>query len=87
MYCVEDVNNFAKHEELTVLINVGSLLFDPKVDYHFLTLNLHLNENYLATIISLIDVNNIPVVRVTMDASIKKAMNVVLRYVTVFKFK
>ena len=27
---VEDVNNFAKHEELIVLINVGSLLFDRK---------------------------------------------------------
>ena len=46
-----------------------------------------MNGNSLATILSLIDVNNIPVVRVTMDAMIEKAMNVVLGYVTVFKFK
>ena len=46
-----------------------------------------MNNNSLATILSLKDVNNIPGVCVTMDISIEKAMNVIMRDGTVFKFK
>ena len=45
-----------------------------------------MNENCLETILSLKDVNNIPGVRVTMDTSIEKATNVILRDGTVFRF-
>ena len=46
-----------------------------------------MNENSLATILSLEYVNNIPGVRMNMDASIDKDVNVILRYGTVFKLK
>ena len=49
--------------------------------------NVHVNENSLATILSFKDVNNTLGVRVTMDTSIEKAMNVIMRDVTLFKFK
>ena len=84
---VEYVKNFAKGEKLTVLTNGGSLLFDRKGHLTFLPLNVYVSNNYLATIISLKDVNNIPGVRVTMYTSIEKDMNVILRGGTVFKFK
>ena len=38
-----------------------------------------MKDNYLAKTMSLKYVNNIPGVRVTMDTSIDKAMNVILR--------
>ena len=44
-----------------------------------------MNKNPLATIISLKYVNNIPRVRVTMDTSIEKTMNIILSDGTVFK--
>ena len=47
---------------------------------------MHVNKNDLATIISLKYVNNIPGVRVTMDTSIEKVVNVILKDGTVFKF-
>ena len=46
-----------------------------------------MNDNYLAIILSLKYVNSIVGVRVTMDTSIEKAMNVILKYGTVFNFK
>ena len=46
-----------------------------------------MNKNYLATILSRKDVNNIPRVRVTIDTSIEKAMNIILTDGTIFKFK
>ena len=83
---VEDVNNCAKHEELTVLTNVISLLFDSKFCLTFLPLNMHVNNNYLATILFLKYVNNIPGLQVNMDTSIEKSVNVIMKYGTVFKF-
>ena len=50
---VEDVNNCAKHEELRVLTNGGSLLFDITRRLNILPLNVHVNDSSLATIISL----------------------------------
>ena len=38
MDCVEDVKNCAKYKELTVFMNVGSLLFDYKGCLTFLTI-------------------------------------------------
>ena len=70
LYYVEDVNNFAKHEELTVLANGISPLFYQKGLSTFLPLNVHVKNNYLATILSLKDVNNITRVSMTIDASI-----------------
>ena len=70
MYYTEDVKNFAKHKELTILTNVGSPLFYWKGRLTFLTLNVNVNNNSLAKIVSLKDVNNIPVVCVTMDTAI-----------------
>ena len=87
LYYVEDVKNCAKHKELTVLENGGSLLFDRKVRLNFLPLNVNVNNDSLSTMIYFKDVNNITGVRVTMDTSIEKAMNMILRYGTVFKFK
>ena len=46
-----------------------------------------MNDNSLATIISLKDVNSITGMRVTMDTSIEKDMHVVLRDGTVLKSK
>ena len=82
---VEDVKNCDKNEELTVLTIGGSLLFDLKGRLTILSLNVNPKDNYLATTISLKDANKIPGMRVTMDASIDKAMNMILRYGTVFK--
>ena len=48
---------------------------------------MHVINNYLTTILSLKYANNIPVVRVTMDTLIEKAMNLILGDGTVFKFK
>ena len=50
---IEVMKNWAKHKELTVLTNVVSLLFDRKGRLTFLPLNVHLNENSLATILFL----------------------------------
>ena len=83
---VGDVKNCTEYKQLTVLTNVGSLIFDRKWCLTFLPLNVHVNDNYLAKVLSLKYVNNIPGVYVTMDSSIEKAMNVILRYGTVFKF-
>ena len=52
-----------------------------------LPLNVHVNNNSLAEILSLKDANNIPGVSATMDTSTEKAVNVILKYGTVFKFK
>ena len=49
--------------------------------------SVHVNNNYLATIISLKYVTNMSGVCVTMDILIEKAVNVVMRDGTVFKFK
>ena len=40
LYYVEDVNNFSKHKELTVLKNGGSPIFDWKWRLTFLRLNV-----------------------------------------------
>ena len=84
---VEDVKNFSKHEELTVLMNGDSLIFDRKECLTFLPLNVHANENYLSKFLSLKHVKNIVRVHVTMATPIEKSMNVILRDGTVFKFK
>ena len=84
---IEYVNTCDKQKELTLLTNVESLIFYRKDRLTFLPLNVHMNDNYLAIILSLKYVNNIVGVRVTMDTSIEKAMNVILKYGTVFNFK
>ena len=84
---VEYVKNCTTDEELTVLRNGGSILFDSKGISTFLTLVVHMNENYVATILSLKDVNNISGVRVTMDTSMVKAMKMILSDRTIFKFE
>ena len=48
---VEDVKNFPKHKELTLLSNGGSIIFDQKGQLTFLPLNLHVNENCPAAIL------------------------------------
>ena len=63
---VEYANNCAKHKELVVLKNGGSLLFDPKRSLKILPLNIHENYNSIETIITLKYVNNTPGVRLTM---------------------
>ena len=57
--CVEEVKNCTKDEEVTVLTNGGSLIFDSKERLTFLPLNVHVNNNSPALIISLKYVNNI----------------------------
>ena len=50
---VEDVNNCAKHEEIIVLMNGGSLMFYQKGRLIFLPLNVHVSMNFLEKILSL----------------------------------
>ena len=83
----EDVNNCAKDEKLAVLKNGGFLQLDRKGLLTFLPLSVHVDDNYLPTILSLKYVNNILGVRVTMDTLMKKFMNVILSDGTIFKFK
>ena len=64
---VEDANNCAGHKELTVLKNGGSTLFYQRWRLTFLPLNVHVNDNSLAKILSLKYVKNIPRMRVTID--------------------
>ena len=45
-----------------------------------------MNNNYTATILSLKYVNNIPGVRMNMDKSTEKAMNIIMSDRTVLKF-
>ena len=52
---VEDVKNCVKHKELTVLTNGVSLICDRKLRLTFLTLSVHVNKNYLSTILSFKD--------------------------------
>ena len=85
LYYVEDVKNCSKEKYLTVLITGGSLLFDGKGRLTFLPLSVHVNDNFLATILSFKYVSNIAVVRVTMDTSIEKAVNMILSDGTVCK--
>ena len=80
---VEEVKNRDRHKNLTVFMNEGSLLFDLKGRLKYLPLNVHVNDNSLATTFYLKDTNDILGVRVTMDAYIYKAMNVILRGETV----
>ena len=61
--------------------------FDWKSCLTFLPLNLHVNDSSLVKIVSLKYVNNIPGVRGTIYTSTEKAMNMILRDVTVLKFK
>ena len=82
----EGTNNLSKEEDLTVLTNGGLLHFDRKWSLTFLPLGLHVNENYLAKILYLKDVNNIPGVRVTTDTSTEKSVQVILSDGTVFRF-
>ena len=67
--------------------NRVSLIFDWKGRLKSPTLNAHMNDNSLVKIIPLKYVKNIPGVRVNMDTLIEKAMNVIMRDETVFKFK
>ena len=62
-------------------------LFDRKGRLTFLHLSMNVRNKYIAKIVSLKHVKNIPVVRVTMDTSIENAMNVIMSDGTVFKFK
>ena len=48
---VEDTNNCAKQEELIVLTDKTSLLFNRKGRLPFLPFNVHMNENSLLTIL------------------------------------
>ena len=75
---VKDVKNCTKYEEVTLLTNVGSLLFDRKGRLKFLPLCGHVNNNDLVTILSLKDMKSISGVRGTMDTSIEKAINLIL---------
>ena len=84
---IEDVNNCAKHKELTVLTNGVSIIFDRKWHLTFLPLNVHVNKDYIETILSFKYITNIPGVRGTMDTSTEKDVNMILRDGTVFKFK
>ena len=84
---VEEVKNCAKHEEITVLKNGGSLIFDWKGRLKYLPLNVHVDDNSIASILSLNYVNKIPGVCVTMDTLIEKAMSMIMRDGTVLKFK
>ena len=84
---VQDVNNCTKDKEIIVLKNGGLLFFYRKGRLRFLPLRMHVNKNYLSTILSLKDVKNISGVRVTMYKLIEKAINMILSDGTVFKFK
>ena len=64
---VEDVKDFAKRKELTLLENGGSLIFDQKGWLVFLPLNIQVNDIFLSISLSLKDVNNILLLRMTMD--------------------
>ena len=77
---VKVINDCDKHKELTLLKNGGSLLFDQKGRLTFLPLNVKVNNNYIAIILSLKYVNNIPGVCVTIDTSIEKTINVIMRH-------
>ena len=48
---------------------------------------MHVNNNYLVTLIYLKDANNISGVRVTIDTLIENTMNMILSDGTVFKFE
>ena len=84
---VEDVKKWAKYEEIIALENGVSKIFDRKGTLIFLPLNVHVNNISLETRLFLKDVNNIPGVRGNMEKLIEKAMNMILRDVTVLKFK
>ena len=81
------MNYCAKHKELTVLTNIVLLLFDRQGLLTCLPLNIKVKDNYLVTILSLKDLNNIPGMGMNMYMLIEKAMNVILRCGTIFKFK
>ena len=80
------MKNCAKHRELTVLTNGGTLFFDQKDRFTFLPFSVHLRNIFLVTILSIKYTNKNSGVRVTMDTSIEKAMSVIMKDGTVFKF-
>ena len=84
---VEDMKNYTRDKDLTLLMNGGSLIFYWKGCLRFLPFIVHMNKNFLAIILSLKFVNNIMGVRVTTDTSIEKAMNVIMGDELFFKFK
>ena len=81
------MKNCAKHRELTVLTNGGTLLFDQKGRFIFLPFSVHVKNIFLVTILSLKYTNKTLGVCVTMDTSIEKAMSMIMKDGTVFKFK
>ena len=81
------MKNCDKRKEITVLTNLGSLIFDRKGRLRFSSLNVRMNDNSIETIISLKYVNKISGVCVTIYISMEKEMNLILRNGTVLKFK
>ena len=69
------------------MINGVSLIFDWNGRLTFLPFNVHVNKNSLATILSIKYLDNIVGVRITINKSIEKSMNVILTDQTVFKIK
>ena len=85
--CVEDMNNWAKDEEMTVLTNVRLPLFDRRGDFTFLHFIVHVNKKYPATIRSLKYVNNILGLCVNMNKLTEEDMHIIRSDGTVYKFK
>ena len=84
--CVEDVNNFTKEEDITVLTNEGSLLFDRKGRFNFFTFECACKQELSSNNTLSKICENIAGVCMTMDTSIEKSMSVILSDGTVFKF-
>jgi hypothetical protein len=62
------------NDELTIVTNGGTQVFDNTADLNLLPLRVHFNEHSLANILSLSDVANLPGARVTMDTDIDRAI-------------
>ena len=75
---VSNIKPCPKNDELTIVTNGGTQVFDNTADLNLLPLKVHFNEHSLANILSLSDVANLPGARVTMDTDLDRA--IILHY-------
>ena len=64
---------------LTLSMNVGCRVFNQQAMLKFLPILVHFDKDYMATIVPMKDVANVPGVHVHMDTNIEREIKVFIR--------
>jgi len=82
---VTGIKDCEESDVLIITTNAGLRVFPEIARLKFFSISVYFDENSMATILSLKDIANIPGMRITMDTSVEKAINVKFKS-AVFKF-